>query len=263
MADRAPKRARADSTAETTVVPSDLTRSPKLLTMLESMNEKTVFNLLLAAAQEFPSVAALVEAEYARLAKIENEKTIDFSQHSKSVWRILNVEYVKGIKSSRQFEMSQDAFLEVIDKISDIENRCPQHASYGTKFNALESLRKIGKVICMSDSSELMREVRKSFSSDTSLEDTMMDILNTMNQEQWERFLNEDVDDVAWTERLEELADMAADWGIFEGLKAVVELLSNDDDPDDDDDDYSGGDGNESGTNVNHNGPEIIDMTSP
>ncbi|KAL8868264.1 MAG: hypothetical protein Q9174_005103 [Haloplaca sp. 1 TL-2023] len=271
MADRASKRVRVDSTAQTTIVPTDPARAAKLQQVVDGLNEKTVRRLLLAAAQKSPSVEALVQAEHARLAKIESEKTIDFSQHSKSVWHTLNITYVKGIKSSRQFEMSGDASCEVIAKINDIANRCPQHASYGTKFNALESLRKIGKVVCMSDSSELMREVRKEFSSDGSLEDTMLQILEGMNQEEFDRILDEYVDDVAWKDKVEELADMAADWGIFDGLNAVVELLSNNDDQDDgqddgqddDQDDDDGGDDQGNGTNASQSGPEIIDMTSP
>ena len=149
----------------------------------------------------------------------------------------------------------------MIAKIKDIRDRCPPHASYRTKFNALESLREFGENICTSDPSELVREARQSFGRKTILEEAMIGILQAMNQEEWDCVLEEHLEDVAWTYKVDELADLAADYCIFPRMKAVLQLFSDDHGYDGGDDD--GGDDKEESTNANRSQPEIIDMNTP
>jgi len=161
MTDRPSKRVRATTIDDSATTKSDPARSAKLPRIIDTLDERTVRRILLVAAQESPKISILIESEASKLIKPENAKTIDFGYHSKSVWRVLNVDYTKGIKDSRQFEMSGDAYQEVVNKIEDIRDRCPAHASYVTKYSALETLRKIGKIIIMSSDSTLGSEVRK------------------------------------------------------------------------------------------------------
>lgn len=252
MADRPPKRARASSNAGTSPAIPNPERLAQLPKLLDTLNEKTVRTVLLSAAQESSAVAALIEAESARLAKAESAKTIDFGYHSKSIWRTLNVEYTKGIKSSRQFEMSGDAYWSVVGEIKDIKARCPAHASYGTKFSALETLRKIGKIILLSKTSTLGHEIHKSFGTDSILEDTIYEIVESMTEQEREEIMAEPQgDDGFWFDKFEELVELAAEYCIFEGLKDVTCLLLEEDNSDDD---------NSTGTSDGE--VEIVDMTS-
>lgn len=225
MSDRPAKRARASSNGDSAIVAANPPYLTELAKKIDTLDEKTVRMFLLAAAKESPRVSNLIESESAKIKEIESTEIIDFGYHSKSVWRTLNVDYVKGIKDSRQFEMSGEAVESVRKQIEDIGDRCLTHASYVTKYSALETLRKIGKIIILSSDSTLGREVRESFCEDSILEDTMLDIVNSMTSEELGDLMNEPQEDMAWMDKLKELDDLADGHSIFEGLKDVIQLL--------------------------------------
>jgi len=246
MTGRSVKRVRASSIGNSATTNSDPARSAKLPKIIDNLDEKTVRKFLLVAAQESPRISTLIESESSKLIKIESAKIIDFGYHSKSVWRTLNVDYTKGIKDSRQFEMSGDAYHEVVNKIEDIRDRCPDHASYVTKYSALETLRKIGKIIIMSSDSTLGSEVRKSFSYDSILEKTMQGIVKEMTTEERQDMAREPQEEILWIAKLKELEELAAGYCMFKGLASVILLLE------------SKGDDNANSLD----GFEIVDITS-
>lgn len=245
MTDRPVKRVRTSSIGDSAKTNDDPAHPLKLSKLIGTLDEKTVRNILLVAAQESPRVSILIESESFKLITIESAKTIDFGQHSKAVWRVLNVDYTKGIKDSRQFEMSGDAYQEVVTKIEDIKDRCPVHASYITKYSALETLRKIGKIIVMSSDSTLGSEVRKSFSYDSIVEKTMQGIIKGMTTEERQDMVREPQGEMVWIDKLKELEDLAAEYCVFEGLADVILLFE--------------GKGNENGKSLD--GVEVVDIT--
>lgn len=245
MTDRPVKRVRASSISDSAVKNTDPARPAKLSKFIDTLDEKTVRKFLLVAAQESPKIRKLIESESSKLMKIESAKTFDFGYHSKSVWRTLNVDYTKGIKSSRQFEMSGDAYQEVVTKIKDIRDRCPVHASYVTKYSALETLRKMGKIIILSSDSTLGSEVRKSFSDHSILEKTMRGIVDGMTNEERRDMVREPQEDTTWFDKLRELKVLAAEYCMFEDLAGVILLLE----------------GNGNDTKKSLEGVEVVDIT--
>lgn len=224
MADRPSKRARAASNSETPTTAPDSARLARLPELLDTLDEKTIRRLLLVAAKENSRVAELIEIQADNLKAIERTKTIDFDYHSKSVWRTLNVQYAK-LKSSHQYQMSGEAFESVSSCIEDIRDRCPPYASYVTKFSALETLRKIGKTIIMSNDDELGREVQNDFGHDTVIEDAIKDIIEPMTSEERKDLMQEPCGDMIWMDKLKELHNLGEDYGIFESLADVIALL--------------------------------------
>ena len=246
MTDRPSKRARASLNSDPTLAVPGALRLAKLPKIIDTLDEKTVRHFLLIAAQESSRISLLVESELARLKKVESAKTIDFGYHSKSVWRTLNVDYVKGIKDSRQWEMSGDAYQSVAREIADIRQRCPAHASYVTKYSALETLRKIGKIVLLSNDSTLGHEVQNSFREDSTLDDTMLEIVQGMSSEERGDMIREPQGEMVWMDKLKELEEMAAESSMFENLEDVVQLLQ----------------GEGVGTGDQQDGVEIVDVTS-
>ena len=245
MAERPSKRVRTSTNSES--VNTDRARLAKLPGLIHSLSEKKIREFLLIAAKEYPRIATMLESEIERLKKIESSKTIDFGYHSKSVWRTLNVDYVKGIKSSRQFELSGEAFDSVSSSIEDIRNRCPVHASYVTKYSALETLRKIRKIIILSSDDTLGNEVQNRFCSDTVLEDTMWGIVTGMTEEEREDMMQEPQEEMIWIDKLKELHEMGVEYCMFDGLAMVISLLEGGDDSASD--------------NEEDEGVEIVDLT--
>ena len=186
MSTRAPKRPRAATNEDcppTTSADSPL-NDAQIAALVQSLEPDAMRSLLTVAAQKYPAVADLVHVESIRLAKVEKEKVIDFDYLSKSAWRTLNVTYDR-MRDSAAFQMSGEAYWEVKGCMKSIADRCPKAANFRTKKSALETLRKIGKSICLSDG-VIGREVRQSFQSDHTLVDTMQRIAKSLSKEEAE-----------------------------------------------------------------------------
>lgn len=234
MADRPPKRARTSSNnkpAEPSIDPAQAARLPELLATLD---QSTIKKILLEAATHYPRVAKLIEKHSDRVVQAEKAKVINFDYHSKSVWKTINVQYSR-LSGSQQFDASGDAYHSVKGTIKDIKGKCPAHAGFETKVNALEALRKIGKVIALSGGDVIAKEIHKSFYGETDLEKTMLGIVQSMTPEERETTSNEPHKDTTWIEKLMELKDLADEAYMFEGLYEVINTLAPQEHDEDDD----------------------------
>ena len=103
-------------------------------------------------------------------------KDTEFCYESGQVWYILNKKYASS-SGSREYNSSWSATEEIKGHIRDIcKTARKADATFGTKQNALETLRKIGKSICLARST-LGREVRKQMQRDDALDGAMRKIL--------------------------------------------------------------------------------------
>lgn len=207
MSSRPAKRSRPDTDAV------DVSKLPELV---NSIDPKTIAKLLIAAAKTYPDVAFLVQQEVDRITAAEGAKVLNFDYLSKSAWKTLNVTYDR-LRDSHAFEMAGEAAGSIEGCIETIRTRCPNTASFKTKESALETLRKIGKSICLS-SGVVPREIRKGYGSGGTLVPVMMDIAESLTDEEAER-LRPWCDD-----KLVELQEIADGYCIFEDLGEVIEL---------------------------------------
>ena len=107
----------------------------------------------------------------------------------------------------------------MVSCIETIGKECLPEASFGAKENALETLRKIGKTVCLSGDT-IGHEVRKQFQGDTCLVDKMLDIAESMTQEE-----RDEVTDTEWSDKLHELVKLSKDRFIYEGLSKLVVVM--------------------------------------
>ena len=117
--------------------------------------------------------------------------------------------------------MSGHAENDIEDCIEKIQRSCPKTASFKTKENALETLRKIGKSICLSNG-VVGREIRKSYGCQATLISTMLGIAESLADEEMERLRPWCVD------KLVELQGIANDYCILEDLGEVIDLWGED-----------------------------------
>ncbi|MCJ1391275.1 hypothetical protein MMC18_004138 [Xylographa bjoerkii] len=203
MAAPQPKRKRADTAGVAQPAPT----ANKHLQAILSLPDATIAGLLLHAAGQHPDVAANIAAAVERVtaqndAHAESARVIDFDHYSKTAWRAINLQY-KSMKGSYQYNASCGVQDDVVGCIEDIRKQCPAGVSYGTKKSALETLRKIGKTVCLSGGDVIGHEVQKGFHMETCLEDTM----GTLGG------------------RMEELVELSKGHCVFETLDEVVALL--------------------------------------
>ena len=209
MSGRPAKRARLDTH-------TDDVDSLKVQELVDSMDPKTIANLLITAATSYPDVASLVQREVDRITTAERARVINFDYLSKSAWKTLNVTYDR-LKDSHAYEMTGEAAGSIEGCIEKIRKGCPKTASFKTKENALETLRKIGKSICLSNG-VVGHEIRIFYQGKTSLVSTMLGIAKSLTYEELENLR-------PWCdEKLAELQKLAHGYCILEGLNEVIDL---------------------------------------
>lgn len=151
--------------------------------MLSSLSPAELQVLALAIVQQDASNFARSKLTDYWVTILNNNraKVIDFDVYSKIAWRSLNP---RGrMNGSAQYEAAFDAKDEVANAINDIGTKAKPTSSYGTKLNAIETLRKIGKSVVLTGDT-LGSEVRKHFQSDPILQDTILSILESMSPEE-------------------------------------------------------------------------------
>ena len=151
--------------------------------------------------------------------RVQQTTTVDFDYLSKDVWKALNVTYGK-LRGARQYELAGEAQRVVVGCIETIRMGCATVASYETKLNAVETLRKIGKTICMSGNEVVGREIIKAFESEKILEDTVLAIVQSMTDDERGKLLKD-----PWFNKLWQLIVLSTDHLIMDGLGDVLGVL--------------------------------------
>jgi hypothetical protein len=99
-----------------------------------------------------------------------------------------------------------------------------QTASFGTRYSALETLRKIGKTVCLG-SNTIGHEVRKQFQYDPSLEDPMTQIVDYMSDKERTDMLAINDGRSTFMHKMCELEELAQGCCVFEGIGTVIAQL--------------------------------------
>ncbi|KAF2709417.1 hypothetical protein K504DRAFT_502146 [Pleomassaria siparia CBS 279.74] len=134
---------------------------------------------LLQLAQSQPNIASVLRLKYDGLLQHQRSRVCSFDHYSKSVWHTLN---------------SNNTIRKIATEAGSAQN------SFGTKQSGLETLRKIGKTICLISNDTLGNEVQQQFShGGTLLEDAMLAI------------------------KMDELQQLADDYCVFEQLGDVID----------------------------------------
>lgn len=127
-------------------------------------------------------VESMVIDHYIEGKAREQARIISFDSYSKTAWHAINTKYSR-LSGSKQYERSWDVTEEVMGCVGAIRNQVKASSSFGTKLNALETLRKIAKTILLSNDT-LGHEVRKQFQSEYGLVETIVEILEGMSREE-------------------------------------------------------------------------------
>ncbi|KAJ5935789.1 hypothetical protein N7466_005336 [Penicillium verhagenii] len=216
---------------------------------MQGLKAEQLTELLHKAAALHPDVNLMITTAIEKSREERQKHVVNFDQYSGSIWRQINVDY-SSMRGSKQYEMAFDVAGSVSSTISLIAAKCAQFANPQTRRNGLETLRKIGKTICLSSNDTLGHEVQKQFQSDPSLENAMHDIVAEMSTEEREAIQR----DPLW-QKLEELEALANDHCVFDGLRGVLETIQGVGDDDDSDE------GSEEGENEEYDEADEYGVT--
>ena len=112
--------------------------------ILNDFDERTLRKILLSAALQNPDVLSLVTGHHNDKMRQESIKVLNFDHYSKSVLRKLQQ---GGGSGSQQYHKALEVGGLISSTIAKILKQTPEHASFGTKKSALETLEKMGKSI--------------------------------------------------------------------------------------------------------------------
>ncbi|KAK0735499.1 hypothetical protein B0T21DRAFT_187640 [Apiosordaria backusii] len=76
--------------------------------MISALPSSLLPSLLLTAAQAHPDISSLITFHHQSQLDAEAARTLNFDQHSKTAWYILNKKYGR-LSGSRQYEAVYDA----------------------------------------------------------------------------------------------------------------------------------------------------------
>lgn len=231
MSNHPAKRARLSTDADAV----DPSKIPELVNSIDDL--AIIAKLLIIAAETHPDVASLVQGVVDCIAAAERTQVLNFDYLSKSVWETLNVTYER-LKCSHAFEMTGEAAQSIEGCIDKIRRCCSKPASFKTKESALETLRKIGKSICLSNG-VVGHGIRKFYGSGGKLVPVMLDIAESLTDEEMD-WLRPWCDD-----KLVELQGIADGYCIFEDLSQVLELWGEDEETENENEDEGSSNGNE------------------
>lgn len=178
-------------------------------------------SLLLKLASENPVIADTIRRVYHNKAYVEQNKVISFDSYSSRIWHSINKDY-RSMRGSAKCEKAWDVFRDVESKIEEIgEQAGGGRTFFGTKKSGLETLRKIGKTIALSEDT-IGHEVRKQFQTNTALEDAMWLIVGQMSEEECQQMCDGHDGRSTFLAKMEEMATSAKYYYLFEGLDGVI-----------------------------------------
>ena len=181
--------------------------------------------LVAQLATQEPYVSDILMKAYDDLIRQARARVINFDHYSSNVWHSINKTY-KSMSGSKQYEIAFQVVDNVVSAINSIgEQAGVLQASFGTKSSGLQTLRKIGKTICLSGSDTLGHEVQKNFQHETALEDAMCNIVAFMTSEERSRLCLDDDGRSTFLDKMYELENLARNYCVFEGLTEVIRDL--------------------------------------
>lgn len=153
----------------------------------------------------------------------DDNVTIDFGHHSKTVWHEINPRH--GRNGSKGYDNADSAIVAVEDSIRTIWGSVDDNSPFGTKRSARETLRKICKTVCLSDTHELGSRVQRYVDQDGVLELAMLHVVGCMTAS--ERAMMKDVGfgEGRIVPKLNELIDLSSARCILSRIPEVLRIL--------------------------------------
>ena len=155
----------------------------------------------------------------------QNRRVIDFDHFARRTWRAINSDYA-CVSEAEEERCAKRAYDKIHGYIKDIFDGCPVDASFGTKKNALDTLRKIAILICSSDDSihysKISYPVQQFFESDSGLYEAMLSIARSLSGSE----RNDLLDKGGFWAKLKDMELVVEASECFEHIKDVRSVLA-------------------------------------
>ncbi|KAG9582709.1 hypothetical protein KCU77_g11182, partial [Aureobasidium melanogenum] len=206
-------------------VPATTYSDASLDTALDSFSAAELRQLLRLAVQKHPSLASDITSEHAQKASFGASKTVNFVHYSNDVWHTLNSKQHLDPAKGRQY--ADKAVQRIANDISSVATQVRRESSIVTKKNALETLRKIGRSVCLA-TDVVGERVKDVLGSDKMFVDAMIKVADSFTEDD-RRTLWAGGSGTEIVKRLEQLDELRKCYRVFDGLDVVLRLLKRED----------------------------------
>jgi hypothetical protein len=192
---------------------------------LDSFTAAELRQLLRLAVQKHPSLASDMTLEHAQRSSLKASKSVNFVHYSNSVWHTLNAK--QHSDSSKGHQHATKAVQKIANDIHTVASQVSRQSSLTTKKNALETLRKIGRSVCLATGTvgETVKEV---LGSDKIFVDAIVRVADSFTEDD-RRILWAGGSGTEIVKRLDQLDELRRCYCVFEGFDVVLGLLKRED----------------------------------
>ena len=189
---------------------------------ISGLDDDQICSIITQLANEHPAVAGVILSNYRVVWEKECAEIIDFNVYSANLWHDINESrgYIWDPEDIKQPYVVAEEVRETITQ--DIIERVKSHSNFATKKSALETLRKVGKSVCLG-MGEVADEVRNSFFHSSDLDSGIIKILESMDREH--KAMMADAEDGQYLQKLDELEGLAEKNRIFKSLGKAAKLI--------------------------------------
>jgi hypothetical protein len=205
--------------------PPAMHSSTSVDTALDSFSATELRQLLRLAIQKHPSLASDLTLEHAQQSSFQASKSVNFVQYSNSVWHTLNAKLHSD--PAREHQHADKAIQKIANDIHGVASQVSRHSTLTTKKNALETLRKIGRSICLVTGTVGDR-VKAVLGSDKMFVDACVKVVKAFTEDD-RRTLWAGGSGTEIVKRLDQLDELRRCYCIFEGFGVVLEVLRRED----------------------------------
>ncbi|KAJ6137944.1 hypothetical protein N7471_004430 [Penicillium samsonianum] len=156
----------------------------------------------------------------------EQDPILTFDCHLSSLRDMIKI-MSRSISSGAEYDVSFEVACIIAATIQSIAEECP-FTNPQTRFNGLSAMLKIGKNIALLSKDTLGHEVRMQFDSDPSLAEEMLEILNSMTEDEIQEIRGDESSPGSLWLKLQELEKLSDDLGIHPGLDEVLKQVDSD-----------------------------------
>jgi hypothetical protein len=209
----------------TSDVPPPIHSDASFNAALESYSATELRQLLRLAVQKHPSLASDMTSESAQQTPHKASKSVNFVHYSNSVWHTLNAK--QHSDPNKEHHQANKAVQKVANDIHTITSQVQRQSSLTTKKNALETLRKIGRSVCLATGTvgETVKEV---LGADTIFVDAIVRVAECFTEDD-RRALWAGGSGMEIVKRLNQLDELRRCYCVFEGFEVVLEVLKRED----------------------------------
>lgn len=201
------KRARVDTLGDAipTGAPAPQHSTEGLENMLAAMPNATHLSLITEAATRHADIMAMVKAQYEWQLAREAASVISFDHYSKEAWHELNTKY-DSLSGSKQYDMAFEVAERIGEMLKNIADNTKVASSFGTKLNAIETIRKIYKSALLADDT-LGHYLRQNLGG---WGDNLVSVAKSFRGEELDRLSKTIMaDNALWLDKFEEVANLA------------------------------------------------------